>query len=509
MIGPSSLVSHSYFFVHYAELIVPCPKIVTNTDCYVVQGLSTVIGTGVRDDDYVQATFQFALQSVLQNNAIVPLLASATNVVIDVSGLTDDLEVSTPINIQPQAPISSPIPVPIPVPLSTNPITDSPLAFPVAVPAPTRLTFAPIPDIVNFPTVNIFDPTISPTAAAPNSEIPSRVPSKIPTTTNGTTTTLPVNATKAPLTNGDDENREQQSKGKEGLKWWAWLLIVFGAITVAFCGYGAYLNQRDGTTNDRGRTHQRDAEDGGGAGASRIGMLTSNPKINVQAIKRKNSNKKGTSKGTRDTEDEDDENDEEVPYEPPMGMDEYVPPPTMTLNNTTNKNSSSDNILTTTPADDNEYAATGLPTMPYFNANAAPNVVTPIFVNNALDDESDDDEDEDEHIVENDDDDDDEEIEYENDGYRDEEVEYTDEGDDDEEEVEEQDQRGYENHHQDGEVFEDEESYYEEEEDEDDEDNTYGEDSYPPRNNGQNDGGGNNNHDWGEPSSPPSFGGLY
>jgi hypothetical protein len=436
---------------------------------------------------------------VLQNNAIVPLLSSITSIVVDVSALTDTLEIPPPIAIQPQAPIPAPLPS---IPAVT---TNSPGTIPVVVPAPTSLTFAPIPDILDVPSINIFDPTMAPVAMQTNSEIPSRVPSKIPVPTNATASTVPVSV---PIANTDDTNREEQSSGRNGLKWWAWLLIVFGIAIIAFCGYGAYLNQQDGTANNHG-SNRRGSDDGGGTttGTSRIGMLTSTPKINVQTIKSKNSSKRGTSKASRDTEDEEDDNEEEVPYEPPTGMDQYVPPPSMTLNHTANKNTTSDNIITANATDESRFGATGLPSIPYFATNVAPDVPPPAFVNNALDDESDEEEEEENHM-ENDNDDDDEEIEYENDGYREEEVEYTDdEGDDEGEEVEEHDQR-YDNHnHQDGEVFEDEESYYEEEDDEEDEDNTYGEDSYPPHHDRQ--GGGNNNHNWGEPSTSPSFGGLY
>ena len=461
------LTSFFLLLLFVDKQIVPCPKTVSNTDCYVVQGLSTVIGIGERDDDYVQSTFQLALQSVLQNNAIVPLLSTTTNVVVDISALTDSLETPPPIILQPQAPVSAPLPTP---PLASPTSATSPVAGPVAVTAPTRLTFAPIPEL-NPPSITIVDPTMSPRAIT--SASPSRAPVNIPTTLNSTTTSVPVAGTNAPVANTEDAEREQQSNSKDGLKWWAWLLILLGALSVAFCGYSAYSNQRNETTNVGGH------DDNGGGTGSRIGMLTPNPTSN---------SKKGNSKGSRDTEDDDD--DEEVPYEPPSGMDQYIPPPTMALMNASINNLNSDNITITSPANhndkNNDYPTHSLPTVPYFASNIAP---TSTFINNALDDESDEDEDENTADI----DQDDGEIEYENDGYRDEEVEYTDEGDE-EDDVD----VDHHNHHEDGELFDDEESYYEEEEEEDeDEEETFGEESYPSRNTGP--GGGNN---WAD-------GGLY
>jgi hypothetical protein len=479
------------------NLAVTCPKIVANTDCYVVQGLSTVIAveTGIRNDALVQSVFQTAVQSALQNNAIVPILGSSNVIVVDVSALTDSLEVAPPINLQPQAPaaVAAPIPTPITAP---SPTVQLPIAIPVAVPvpindvAPQGLTFAPYPDILDLPSIDI-PTTIITTAPFQNTTTPTMIPTPISVSNR---TRIPV-TTNAPISSNDGINREQESADKDGLKWWAWLLIVLGGLFLALCGYGAWLNHRDETT-----------------GGEQRGAGTSSNSLKKASMKRKSSKsltrKKGKANVPPETEDDDDDANV-VPYEPPNGMDEYIPPPTMTITNSNSNNKSS----TDASNKRDEYVVPSIPPIPFF-ADPSSNVSTPqspllvpAFVNNDLnanfanqegEDEYDDDEDEEE-----DEDEDDEEVEYERDGYRDEEGEYTD---DEDEELEEDEQGEYNQHyhqnHENGEVFEDEESYYEEEGDEDGELDTYGDDTNPMSHQGS------GNNDWAD-QGPPSFGGLY
>jgi hypothetical protein len=181
---------------------VNCAKIVANTDCYVVQGFSTVIGSGFSDES-MQSIFKEAVQLAIQENSIVESLN--TTLVVDVSSLTDTLETSPPISVPPQAPIPS--------------TPSSPNAAPVAT-----ISFAPFPDPVGLP------PSFAaPVLLSPNS---SDTPSIAPTLVQRTN--KPTNPKPSP-SNGDDPSASTDKDS--GLDWWSWLLIGGAALAALVCGY--------------------------------------------------------------------------------------------------------------------------------------------------------------------------------------------------------------------------------------------------------------------------------
>jgi hypothetical protein len=168
---------------------------------------------------------------VLQGNAIVGNLN--TTLVVDVSSLTDTLQTSPPVNVQPQSPVS--------------PITP---ASPIEAPR-SEITFAPIPGPVEFP------PSFrAPILLSPNS---SDTPSVAPTSVG--TTAMPTVPKRSPSSaNGNDDPSRSAVDDGGGLDWWSWLLIGGGVLAVLVCGY-TVVQTRTGSdaTNPPSRRRRREA----------------------------------------------------------------------------------------------------------------------------------------------------------------------------------------------------------------------------------------------------------
>ena len=136
---------------------IPCAKIVPDTDCHVGQGFATVVAHGFRSTDALQTAVKTAVQFALQGTALVDSLTSSTDLVVDVTFLSDNLQTLPPISMPAAVVPSAAPPAAAPTPTTTT-------SSPVVVPTETTLddTPAPVPTAPTVPTVPAPTPATAP-----------------------------------------------------------------------------------------------------------------------------------------------------------------------------------------------------------------------------------------------------------------------------------------------------------------------------------------------------------
>lgn len=220
-----------------------------------VQGISTVVATGFFNLQEIEDAFKVAVQLALQGNAILSQID--TDIVLDVSALSDSLATLPPIEPTQPAPIQTPVASP-----------GVPAAPIDVVPSPTiQITFAPVPDLL--PTRPISQATSPPTVAvgsapvaAPLSIAP--VPVAASPQSPQSTTDSPVATIEVLPVEPDVPRDDNSSNG--GLEWWGWLCISIGGGIFVLCCLG--MARRSGSANSpsclpstSGKSHDRNEKD--------------------------------------------------------------------------------------------------------------------------------------------------------------------------------------------------------------------------------------------------------